>query len=97
MTTKFPAQLDTDAELHKVADDVDDVVAAHHNDLVGAIRAMEEKLGIDDSPVSTSVDYILKQLAVKSEPPEGNYRVVNLYYNGNKLQVDCDDTPVGGE
>ena len=95
MTSKFPAQLDTDAELHKVVDGVDDVLAKHHNALAAAVKVIEEKLGVDGSAIVESFDYILKQLAVKSDPPDGSRRVVNLYVNeAGKLNVDYDD---GGE
>jgi len=96
MTSKFPAQLDTDAELHKVADDVDEVLAAHHNALAEAVKAIEEKIGVDGSAIVESFDYILKQLAIKSVPPEGDYRVTNIYVKAQnrKLAVDYDE---GGE
>ena len=95
MTTKFPSQLDTDAELHKVTDEVDDVLAAHHNALAEAVKAIEVKIGVDGSAIVETLDYILKQLAVRSDPPSGGQRVVNLYVNADgKLNVDYDD---GGE
>lgn len=96
--TKFPAQLDTDAELYKVEDNVDEVLAAHHNALAEAVKAIEEKLGIDGSAIIESFDYILKQLAVKSNPPEGSYKVVNIYRTPEgKIAVSHDTEPIGGE
>ena len=95
---KFPETLDTDAELHKVADGVDEVLAKHHNALAEAVKAIEEKLGIDGSAIVETLDYILKQLAVKSEPPEGSYKVVNIYRTPEgKYSISYDDTPAGGE
>ena len=95
---KFPEGLDTDAELHKVVDGVDDVVAKHHNDLVAAVKAIEEKLGIDGSAIVESFDYIIKQLAVKSEPPEGTHKITNIYrMPDGKIANVFEDTPAGGE
>lgn len=93
----FPQDLDTDTELYAVEDDVHDVIAAHHNALKDAVMAIEEKLGIDGSGIVATIDYILKQLAIKSEPPSGKYRVTNIYvthHPSGKLHVDYDDTPI---
>ena len=98
MTVKFPAQLDTDTELHRVEDGVDEVLAAHHNALADAVKAIEEKLGVDGSAIVESFDYILKQLAVKSIPPEGSHRVKNIYRTSEgKTAIVWEDEPEGGE
>ena len=93
----FPVSLDTDSELYEVEDSVDDVLAVHHNALKDAIKALEEKVGIDLSAVETSLDYIVKQLSIKSEPPSGKYKITNMYvtqHPGGKVHVEYDDTPV---
>ncbi len=41
-------------------DNVTDVLAAHVNDLQGEVAALEAKVGVDSSAVSTSLDYIIK-------------------------------------
>lgn len=95
MAIKFPIELDGDLELYLVVDGVDEVIAAHHNAIKDAIKAIEEKLGIDDSQDENSIDYILKNQAVKSDPPSGKYKVFNLYVDpdSGKLVVEFDDTP----
>ena len=75
----FPATFDTDDNLHAVQDNVDNVEAEHHNVLKDAIIAIEEKLGIDDSADTDSIDFILKQITPRSDPPSGYYKVYNLY------------------
>jgi len=98
MTVKFPAQLDTDTELHRVEDGVDEVLAAHHNALADAVKAIEEKLGVDGSAIVESFDYILKQLAIKSNPPPGARRIENIYLTAeDNIAVYYSDDPAGGE
>jgi len=96
MGTKYPVELDTDTELYEVVDNEDDVIAAHHNVLKDAIKAVQEKLGIDDSAIETTIDFLLKQRAIKSDPPSGKYRVLNLFVDpsSGKLTVQYDDTPI---
>lgn len=82
MTSKYPAQLDTDAELYRVEDGVDDCVAAHHNALASAIKAIE--------------GHTINR--VPSNPPAGSYRVTNIYVTPEgKIQVEYETTPAGGE
>lgn len=57
MAITFPTTLDT---LVNNVDNVDTVVAQDINDLNDAVEALETKIGIDNSAVSTSIDYILK-------------------------------------
>ena len=98
MTVKFPAQLDTDTELHRVEDGVDEVLAAHHNALAEAVKAIEEKLGVDGSAIVESFDYILKQLAIKSVPAPGARRIENIYLTAeDNIAVYYSDDPAGGE
>jgi len=77
--SKFPQELDTDIELYEVENAVDDILAEHHNVLKEAIKKIEAKLGIDMSEVRTSLDYIVKQLAIKSIPPSGFHKVYEIY------------------
>jgi microcystin-dependent protein len=58
MPTNFPVtSVDTYTDK---TDSVDDVLAAHVNDLQDAMEAVQAKLGIDASAVSSSIDYIIK-------------------------------------
>lgn len=57
MAINFPTSLDN---LTNNVDNVDTVVAQDINDLNDAVEALEAKVGIDNSAVSTSIDYILK-------------------------------------
>lgn len=59
MSTNFPSALDSYATL---VDNVDDVLAAHANDRGDAIEALEAKVGVDSSAVTTSHDYKLRNL-----------------------------------
>jgi hypothetical protein len=59
MATNFPGNLDV---LATVSDNVDDVLAAHHNNNADAIEALEVKVGIDNSTVATSIDYKIRHL-----------------------------------
>jgi len=95
MAIKFPINLDGDLELYLVVDGTDEVIAAHHNILKDAIKAIEQKLGIDNSQDESSIDYILKTRAIKSDPPTGSYKVTNLYVDpdSGKLVVEFDDIP----
>jgi hypothetical protein len=53
----FPTSLDN---LTNVQDGVDYPKASHINNLNDAVEALEAKVGIDDSAVATSLDYIIK-------------------------------------
>ena len=57
MATNFPTGLDSYTTL---IDNVDDVLASHMNDKGSAIAALEAKMGINNSAVTTSFDYFLK-------------------------------------
>ncbi len=59
MSTNFPTSLDTYTD---VVDTVTDVLAAHVNDPHDAIEAIEAKVGINSSAVTTSHDYKIAQL-----------------------------------
>lgn len=59
MSTNFPTTLDTYTAL---VDTVDDVLAAHLNNPRDAVAAIEAKVGVDSSIVTTSHDYRITQL-----------------------------------
>jgi hypothetical protein len=59
MATSFPTALDSYTTL---VDNVDGIVAAHPNDRGDAIEALQAKVGIDSSAVTTSHDYQLRHL-----------------------------------
>jgi hypothetical protein len=59
VSTNFPTSLDSYSAL---TDSVDDVLASHANDRGDAIEALEAKVGIDSSAVTTSHDYRITQL-----------------------------------
>lgn len=63
--TRFPRGLDTDTDLYHEERDSETAMSAHHNALKDAIKALEEKVGIDGSPVPTSIDYRLALLGSK--------------------------------
>lgn len=64
-STNYPTAFDT---YTTKVDLVDDVMAAHVNDMQDAIEALQAKLGIDNSAVATSFDYFWKHAA-------GRYRI----------------------
>jgi hypothetical protein len=53
----FPSSLHT---IFTLVDNVDDVLATHPNTLSAEIRYLEDKVGVDNSAVDTSLDYGLK-------------------------------------
>lgn len=55
----YPTALDDDVSLYDVADGSSDVLAAHHNNLKEAIKALETKIGIHLTTVPTALDYRL--------------------------------------
>ena len=57
MAIQFPTGIDA---FDTNTDNVSTVVAQDMNDVQDAVEALEAKVGIDDSAVSTSIDYILK-------------------------------------
>ena len=56
----FPATID---DFTPKVDNTDDVMAADVNELQTAIESLEAKIGVDDSAVATSIDYLLKNAA----------------------------------
>lgn len=71
-STDFPTALDS---LGSVTDAVDDVDDDHVNDLRRAVEALEAKVGVDSSAVTTSLDYLVKNF-IKSG------RAVWIYEDG---------------
>jgi len=57
--TNFPSVLDDDTSLHDVVDSVTALIAAHHNNIKEAAKAIERKVGIDHTSAPTSLDYRL--------------------------------------
>lgn len=57
MASDFPTNLDN---FTNNVDNVDNVIAQDVNDLNDSVEALEAKVGVDDSAVSTSIDYIIK-------------------------------------
>lgn len=55
----YPTSLDDDTSLHDVTDNVTSVIAAHHNNIKEAVKAIEARIGIRNTAVSTSLDYRL--------------------------------------
>lgn len=60
MTTAYPGGLDSFATR---TDDVDDVLASHVNDLQDAIVAVQAKVGVTGSGVTSTLEYLLKNAA----------------------------------
>ena len=76
MSTNFPVTLDSYAVL---VDNTDDVLAAHPNDRGDAIEALEAKVGVDSSAVTTSIDY----------------KVNNFFATGRKVYLYENTAPTG--
>lgn len=57
--TNFPTALDDDVSLYDVSDGVSSLMAAHHNNMKEAIKAIETKLGINITSSVTTIDYRL--------------------------------------
>jgi hypothetical protein len=58
-TVNFPATLDDNTTLFSLANG-DVYIAQHHNNPKDAILALEAKVGVDSSAVTTSLDYLVK-------------------------------------
>lgn len=70
--TVFPTALDSGAgSFPALTDLVHDIIASHPNSLASAVHAIEAKVGIDDSAVTTSFDYVLKKGRHTSKQPGG--------------------------
>ncbi|KPL27889.1 MAG: hypothetical protein AMJ72_06365 [Acidithiobacillales bacterium SM1_46] len=67
MATNFPTSLDS---YSTKTDNVDDVMAGHPNDLQDAVEALEAKVGVDGSAVTTSHDYKLAHIGGLFGAPE---------------------------
>lgn len=71
MSSQFPTTLDN---FTNNVDNVDTIVAQDINDLNDAVEALQAKVGVDNSAVTTSIDYILKNKI---------YPVGSIYSNGS--------------
>ena len=76
MSTNFPTSLDSFATL---VDNTDDALASHQNDRADAIEALEAKVGVDSSAVTTSLDY----------------KVNNFFATGRKVYLYENTAPTG--
>lgn len=52
----FPTALDDDTSLHDVTDGVTSLQAAHHNNMKEAVKAMQAKIGVENTSVATALD-----------------------------------------
>jgi len=57
--SNFPTAIDDNSSLYDVADGVNNVLAAHHNNPKEAIKAIEAKLGINQTTDANSIDFRL--------------------------------------
>lgn len=62
MSTSYPSALDS---YSTVVDNVDSVLASHHNDHSDAIAALEAKVGVNSSAVTASHDYKFRNLSAQ--------------------------------
>lgn len=94
MATNFPTSLDSYATL---VDNSDDVLASHPNDRGDAIEALEAKVGVNSSAVTTSHDYKITNLQTinlnilmdggSSTLPTGIQSDVHIAFAGTITQV----------
>jgi len=75
MATNFPTSLDS---YDTKVDSVTDVVAADINDPQDAIEALEAKVGIDGSAVTTSHDYLLSHRMSKEYVKVSDVKAYNV-------------------
>jgi len=73
MSTNFPTTLDNTTG-QKVVDGTNIIVAALPNNLLDMIEALQAKVGVDESSVNTSLDFLLRK---------GYVKVVNLQASGS--------------
>lgn len=81
MSTNFPTGLDSATNLPTAADLADDNLdtkphSTLHGDLGLAVLALETKVGIDSSAVTTSLDYKLAQLATTYQPLDSDLTAI---------------------
>jgi hypothetical protein len=68
--TAYPASLDATAgSFPTLVDGVHNILASHPNSLASAVEAVEGKVGVDDSAVVTTFDYVLKKGRHTSKQP----------------------------
>lgn len=76
--TKYPGQLDTNAELTPVADNVTELTAEHINSLRSAIFAIETAIGTDPQGTSSDLKTRLEQVL----NPDGTFKTAALVAAG---------------
>jgi len=59
MASDFPSTLDS---FDTLVDNADDVLASHQNNRGDAIENIQAKLGVNDSNVTSTIDYFLKHI-----------------------------------
>lgn len=77
----FPTSLDS---LTSKVDNVDTVVASHVNTLQDIVSALEAKVGIDSSAVTTSHDYLLRHLPAQ----QANWDIGSFELRAQTLYAD---------
>jgi hypothetical protein len=80
MSTNFPTGLDSYTD--KTTDDI--VEEEHMNNVQDAIEALQAKIGVDNSAVTTSHDYKLRHLPTQ----EANWDIGNFELRARTLQSD---------
>lgn len=80
MAIVFPTGLDV---MTTVVDNTTDVLAVHFNDIRNAVEAIEGKTGIDDSAVTTSLDYLLKNITGGHDHDGTDSRRVSDFVSGD--------------
>lgn len=87
--TNFPTALDDDSSLYDVTDGVSTLQGAHHNNMKEAIKALEAKVGVRLTSVTTSLDYRLGS-------PTNSHRHDGASGQGMKINATSIDHPSGG-
>lgn len=87
--TNFPTSLDDDVSLYDVTDGTSDVLAAHHNNIKEAVKALETKIGIYNTAVATALDFRVGN-------PTGSHTHDGASGNGIQINPAFIDIPSGG-
>lgn len=87
--TNFPTGLDDDSSLYDVTDGVSSIVAAHHNNIKEAIKAIERSLGIINTSSATAVDYRLGS-------PTNSHKHDGASGQGQRINPTAIQVPSGG-
>lgn len=87
--TNYPTGLDDDVSLYDVTDGTSDVLAAHHNNIKEAVKALETKLGIYNTAVPTAIDFLVGN-------PTGSHNHDGASGMGIQINPAFMDVPSGG-